>query len=307
MIAAGGCTSPSGKTGSHAVVSVSAVNYSALSDREIFDNANGQTNTSPESPPHSKQERPVYYLMLPGEVDASDVRFDSLYHQLGASLEHRGYYSALAQVKAGRPLKLDYLLRVHYGIKPWLTPTVRSDRVTWGNDGLLAKRYKSVMLSNTDFDPRAGLSQAEVDNMAQLSLKLMSSKGSNGTESGDSLVEARQFTQDQREATSSGEMTGAAYDFCFVVVEAFRFADVKAMDTKAPCAWMIFIAVPNDDDKLKFSRVLPSMLKTAELYYGTTTNGMQVHEVPLGTVKVGEPVEVQPVAPANNPSLNFRQ
>jgi hypothetical protein len=304
-LACAGCTSPSGKTSS-AAVSVSAVNYSALTDAEVFNAVHGQANPSPEAPVAAKKDKPAYYLMLPGEVYPSDVPVDSLYHQLGVSLERMGYYNTLLQVRAGRPLQIDYLFRVHYGIRTWASPVVRPDRVTWGNDGLLAKRYKTLLRNNSEFDPREGLSAAEVEAMATLSLQVMSNSKPTGSMDGANEIEARTFSEDQRRGASDLDMTPAATDFCFVVLEAFRFADVKALNTKAPCAWMIFIAVPNDDGR-KFSSLLPSMLKTAEPYYGTTTNGLQVHEIPMGTVQVGRPVEVTPASPEHNPSLNIRQ
>jgi hypothetical protein len=304
LVASPGCASSNVHANGKAVVSVSAVNYSSLTDSEIFARVNAPTSVSPVIPTVPRPDKPVFYLILPGEIYPSDVPLPSLYHELEVSLEHRGYYSALAQVKAGLPLRIDFLLRVHYGVRPWLTPIVRIDRVTWGNDGLVAKRYKTMMHSDTNFDSRQGLSLDDVNQLSRLSMTLMSPRGSSGIANANSAEEARIFLKDPELAKTYGDGTQAASDFCFVVVEAFKFSDVKAMDTKAPCAWMIFIAVPADNGET-LSGVLASMLKTAEPYYGGTTDGLQVHEVPAGKVELGEPVEMKPVAPEHNPAVNF--
>jgi hypothetical protein len=304
LVASSGCTSPNVHASAQAVVSVSAVNYSSLSDSEIFARVNAPASVGPVVPPVPRLDKPVFYLILPGEIYPSDVPLASLYHELEVSLEHRGYYSALAQVKAGLPLRVDYLLRVHYGRRPWLTPIVRVDRVTWGNDGLVAKRYKTLMHSDTNFDSREGLSLDDVNQLSLLSLTLMSPRGSSSVSNANTTEEARIFLKDEELADTYGDGTQAAHDFCFVVVEAFKFSDVKAMDTKAPCAWMIFIAVPAENGET-LSAVLASMLKTAEPYYGGTTDGLQVHEVPAGKVELGQPVEMKPVSPEHNPGINF--
>src|ERR1022692_2425894 len=63
-----------------------------------------------------------------------------------------------------------------------------------------------------------------------------------------------------------------ARNFYLVVVEAFRFDDVVAIDKKAHCVWAVFVAVPVDEGQ-KFSDVLPAMLQTATPYFGETTHG----------------------------------
>jgi hypothetical protein len=283
-----GCASDA-KPKSEATVSVSAVNYAEVAPgSDVVGVVNEPATTHPDVPAVSKPTNPIFYLMVPGEVYSSDLPMDAIYHELRLSLQKRGYYNALFQRKAGRPLQVDYLLRLHYGVAPWGKPTVRADKVTWGDDGLLAKRYEMrSLMSNNDFDPRAGLSQDEADNLRRLGLALAGSvKGA------DSFADVRDFIQSTNTGVRSGDMTPAAHDFCFVVLEAFKFADVNAMNRKAPCIWMIFIAVPIDNHE-KMSSLLPTMLKTAEPYYGGTTHGLQVFEVPAGKVEVGEPIEVE--------------
>jgi len=303
-----GCTAPSGGSGDEAHISVSAVNYSRLSDREVYSMVNGTPSTSPVTPPAARPDKPLFYLIVPGEIYPSDVPLGALYHELGVSLEQRGYYSALAQVKAGRKLQLDYLLRVHCGIRPWLNPIVRADRVTWGNDGLLAKRYKTRMASDLNFDLRQGLNQEDVDNLNRFVRGVggtpnMGGKGA-GAAAAEGPLDASTFVGNARD-TDFGDGSIVAQDFCFVVVEAFRFADVKAMDVQAPCVWMIFIAVPTENRR-KLSEVLAAMLKSAVPYYGETTSGLQVFNVPVGKVLLGTPTEVkEKAASPTSPQLQF--
>jgi len=305
----GGCASP-GQPTSDAIVSVSAVNYAEVAPGgNVIGVVNGDVQFSPEVPAIPKPTQPVFYLMLPGEISPSDVPMDSIYYRLRLSLEHRGYYNAVSSlVRKGLPLKIDYLLRLHYGVRPWSKPTVRSDQVTWGNDGMAAKRYQMrALMSNNEFDPRAGLSQEEVIALSEAGLNLMSSTGIGKTDlnNATSANNIREFVESTGAGPHPSSKTQPAHDFGLVVLEAFKFSDVKSMNSKAPCVWMIFIAVPVDPGE-KLSALLPTMLKKAEPYYGGTTQGLQVFEVPAGKVEIGEPVEAQEkeVPPNRNPSLN---
>jgi hypothetical protein len=287
-----GCAETPGRRGDEASLSVSAVNYSRLSDSEVYAAVNGPPNASPVIPAAAQPAGPQFYLIVPGEIYPSDVSLDSLYHDLAVSLQQRGYYSALAQVKAGRKLQLDYLLRVHFGVRPWSNPVVRTDRVTWSNDGLLAKRYKTRIVSDLNFDPRQGLSREEEANLNQFLQMTVPGKGGRGAggTGADNAAELGTVTRNARD-TDLGDGSLVAQDFCFVVIEAFRFADVKALNGKAPCVWMIFMAVPTENRR-KLSEVLAAMLKSAVPYYGETTQGLQVFEVPVGKVLLGTPTEV---------------
>ena len=131
----------------------------------------------------------------------------------------------------------------------------------------------------------------------------MGGKGA-GSAAAEGPVDANTFVGSARD-TDLGDGSAIAQDFCFVVVEAFRFADVKAMDAKAPCVWMIFIAVPTENRR-KLSEVLAAMLKSAVPYYGETTAGLQVFEVPVGKVLLGTPTEVKEKAsPTASPQLQY--
>jgi hypothetical protein len=307
-----GCASQTKEPGPVAV-SVSAANYSQLSSQDLFARVNAPANYHPEAPAPTAAMRAQYYLMVPGEVYASDVPMDTVYRELELALEPRHYFNVLYQMRAGHtPSRIDYILRVHYGGRKWLTPTVRADRVTWGNDGITSSRYMTNLMGNSLFDPRVGLTPEEVSAMNRVfampkTAGITGGGGGAGARSSPGkgegpaeLKPAEQFSED-----NIAEQPGI--DYCLVVVEAFRFDDVKAMNRKAPCIWATFVAVPVDPGK-PLSSVLRTMLTAASPYFGTTTNGLQVYDVPNGKVLLGNPVEVaSPQKPdAASPAVQFR-
>jgi hypothetical protein len=283
-------------------VSVSAANYSQLSNEDLYASVNAPANLRPEAPAPSVPMRAQYYLMVPGEVYESDVPMDTVYRELELALEPRRYFNVLYQMRAGHtPGRIDYILRVHYGGRRWLTPTVRSDRITWGNDGLVSSRYMTQLASNSLFDPRVGLDETEEASVRMMMAMPKVSKTTIGHGEGPRALTPAKITP-----TDAGMSAQAAKDFCLVVVEAFKFEDVKAMDKRAPCAWCTFIAVPVERGQA-LSSVLRTMLKAGSPYFGTTTNGIQVYEVPTGKVLLGNPVEVPSTQkPAASPAVQFR-
>jgi hypothetical protein len=297
---AGCATGPGSKEPGPAAVSVSAVNYSQLSDQDLYASVNAPANHHPEPPRPSVPMRAQYYLMLPGEVYESDMKMDQVYHELELALEPRRYFNVVYQIRAGHtPARIDYILRVHYGGRKWLIPSVRADRITWGNDGIVSSRYMTSLKSNSLFDPRVGLTQDEVSAVT----RLMEMPKTGGITGGGGGPGARatpaggegpaELKPDEHFSNDDGMGDQLAIDYCLVVVEAFRFDDVKAMDKKARCAWATFVAVPVDRGR-PFSTVVRGLLAAASPYFGTTTNGLQVYEVPDGKVLMGSPVEVRP-------------
>jgi hypothetical protein len=268
-------------------VSVSAANYSELSDAELYARVNADTDTHPVPPRAAAPAKPLFYLLLPGEVYSSDLKVDEVYGYLESALGQRGYFNVIYQNRAGRPpARIDYLIRVHYGGRTWLTPTVRMDRITWGNDGIISSRYMTQLASNSLFDPRVGLTFDEVNSVREVFSIPKITKGTIGHGEGP-----RGFTPAEIVPSDAGMSAQEAEDFCLVVVEAFKFDDVKARGKSAPCIWATFVAIPVERGQ-KFSGVLPAMLKAAAPYFGTTTNGLQIYEVPNGKVLMGNPVEV---------------
>jgi hypothetical protein len=261
-------------------VTVSAANYSQSSYEEIYTRVHGATNTSPAPPAISVPDKPLFYGFVPGDIYDSDVALPTVYRELAISLAHRGYFNVVYQAEAGyMPKRVDYLIRVHCGVRRWRNPIVRTDKVTWGNDSLIDKHRdgRSAYMHGEEaaLDSRAGQDPMEAVNVAAVLQSI-----------GTSTIMA----QTTYSTASLGDSD--TRDYCLVVVEAFKFSDLMALKDNAPCEWATFIAVPLHSGQ-KFSNMLQTMAKTATPYFGTTTNGIQEYDLPAGKVIMGEPVEVQ--------------
>ena len=274
-------------------MSVSAANYSQLTDEQLFDEVHAPVATPSAAPAVRRPAETHYYLLVPGEVYPNDASLDDVYHEVAIVLEKRGYFDAEFEKRAGRPAApIDTILRVHYGKRLWLDPTVRPDRITWGNDGLVSNRYKLGLISDWERDPREGLSPDDMVGTSRLMASLaggfgMGAKGGRGADKADDL------SREQLNMGIAGPMRDkmsaiASSDYFVIVVEAFRFEDVDTMDRKAPCVWTVFIAAPADG-RQKFSEVMRGMLQAATPYFGETTHGLQIYEVPAGRVTIGNP------------------
>lgn len=293
VLVVAGCASRTAGSAERVPVSVSAANYSNLTDEQLFNELNAPVATPSAAPAVRQPAATHHYLLVPGEVYPNDSRVDDVYREVGIVLERRGYFDSEFEKRAGRPpVPIDTILRVHYGKRLWLNPTVRPDRITWGNDGLVSNRYKLGLISDWARDPREGLSPDDVVATRKLMESLAGGFGM-GSGGGKKADTAGALAYEQANMSIAGPMRDkmsaiASSDFFVIVVEAFRFDDVDAMDRKAPCIWTVFIAVPADGGQ-KFSNVMRGMLQAATPYFGETTHGLQIYEVPTGRVTIGSP------------------
>jgi hypothetical protein len=289
-----GCASQRMGSAERVPVTVSAANYSELSGAQLFNELNAPA-TVPSAPPVVRGPAKAHdYLLVPGEVYPNDVPMGTVYREVESVLEKRGYFNAEYQKKGGRvPGAIDYLLRIHYGKRLWFNPTVRGDGITWGNDGLLANKYTMGLLNDTSRDAREGLSPDDLRRMGKLMGALGAGFGIDAGKGSDmAMVRSYQQSNQTFAPDLRSEMGGrASLDFYLIVVEAFRFDDVDSMGKKAPCVWAVFIAVPAEPGH-RFSDVLRAMLQTATPYFGETTHGLQIYQVPSGNVILGNPREV---------------
>ena len=280
-------------------VSVSAANYSEHSRAEVFLAVNDPGKVNPMPPEASVPSKPVFYGFVPGEILDSDTPLETVYRELAVALAHRGYFNIVYQAEAGLlPKRVDYLLKVHCGVRPWAIPTVRIDHVTWGDNGLSSNvrdpRSAAALLSGPGANPdsRAGETPEEAINLAML----LQTQNSAGT-MGDGSSFAAQGASYASEGFSDGVVRRT---YCLVVVEAFRFEDVWKKKDGARCVWATFIAVPLHSGQ-EFSSMLRTMVHAATPYFGETTNGLQTYQVPPGKVLVGNPVEVPATGAAPAP------
>ncbi len=268
-------------------MSVSAANYSEVSGEELYARINGPANAHPEAPEIAAAGKPLFYAFVPADY-SSDVSMETVYRELATPLAHRGYFNIVYQVQAGLvPKRIDYLLRIHAGERPWRLPTVRTDKVTWGDDDLSPYWHGTSMRSGnligrySHWDDRAGMTPSDVATLATYFQQ------SQLTASGGKVSSSQVQSAGLQEVAGNA----AARDYALILINAFKFEDVVKMKGSAPCVWSTFIAVPLHTG-LTFANVLRTMARTATPYFGTTANGLQMFDVPPGKVLLGEPVEV---------------
>lgn len=273
MVALAGCASQDWST-EPLPITVSAANYSQVSGEDLYFKVNAPIRAQPTAPAVTEPTGPLFYAFVPGQIYPSDVALPTVYRELAVPLAQRGYFNVVYQMEAGlKPNRVDYLLRINVGDRMWKIPTVRTDKVTWGDDGLSSSwqgayggtQTKWLVGPDANWDPRAGMSP----------LELMYIEG----------------MQDLRYKTDLVEDQGSTRESALIMVEAYRYADVMLKRKNAPCVWATFIAVklhPGQD----LSAALRTMAHKAMPYFGQTTEGVQLFTVPPGEVLLGEPVEV---------------
>lgn len=284
----GGCASKVDWSKEPLPVTVSAANYTQLSSEEVYARVHEPASTIDVAPvPPAAPASPLFYAFVPGDVYASDTPLSKVYEELAVALAHRGYFNVVYEVKAGYlPKHVDYLLRIHCGVRRWKDPIVRTDKITWGNDGLLASWPSPYSMyrfgEDAVDDPRIGMDPKEAYRIAAYFQDTLKA---------NQIVQAP-FT------TGTNRHDEESRDYCLVVVDAFKFEDVRVHGKRAVCAWSTFVAVPLHEGQ-EFSGLLRSMVRTATPYFGETTHGVQLYELPPGKVLMGEPVEVSgpPKAP----------
>lgn len=266
-------------------VSVSAANYSQLSGEDLYSAVNAPDNLHPVPPAPAAPPRPLFYAFVPADYSPA-VPLETVYRELAIPLAQRGYFNIVYQFRAGlAPGRIDYLLRFYCGRRYWLKATVRTDRFTWGNDGPVYSRLgtassatANVIGPGADWDPRVGTSPAEITSLAT---NLQEGMGSMSRGNGSFAV---QQGSDFREPEGEG-----ASRFCYLLlIEAYRFDDVRARGNAAPCAWATFVSVPLRDG-LGLVSVLRTMARASAPYLGATTAGVQLFELPPAKVPAGEP------------------
>jgi hypothetical protein len=274
-----GCVSTTDSLNEPLRVSVSAANYSQESGEELFKRITAPDNTHPAPPVTVPPSKPQFYVFL--AVDYStEVPLDTIYRELATPLAERGYFNVLYQIKAGRPpTHIDYLLRIYCGRRDWRTPTVRTDKVTWANDDLVSPGHGGsstayLIGSNSRSDSRAGMSPAEIANFASSFQGNMGSMGSMGSGMGPSMGAYSEPTAGIQDLAGDAESRNTY----LVVVEAFRFEDVRTMKGDAPCIWSTLVATPFRQG-LRLVNVLRPMARTAMPYFGATTDGLQIFEM----------------------------
>lgn len=213
----------------------------------------------PPPPPGSPQVR--YYQALPGEHLDADLSYVEVCKILRPALAAKNFIST------PDPAKVDFILRITFGGRPWRDPLVRKDDLEWRH-GLVPKRRGAGFGAAGAWDERAGGNDAALYEIERDLTEMNPSGGADGM--ADRLI---------------GGMT--TEDYYLIVVDAFEVAKLRQMGNSTPRAWTTFIAVQRQKG-VKFSDVAAAMIAKAAPYFGETLPGKARFTDREGTVKLGD-------------------
>lgn len=284
-----------------APVSVSSANYSQLSREEMARLDVEKTKVNPLSRTVAKLDQPQRYVFIPGELYESDLDYDEICRRLAESLAKKGFVNATdSQGRVIDPQKVDLLLRINAGERPWREPTVRMSSLQW-RDGLVERprgRTLTTLGGDVYWERRSGGNDDALGAAARNENAAGFAYGSSsGTAAGNSPLSVGS-AMSLAQANSAASEYEATREFYLLVVDAFDYAEVMSKGAAAKRLWTTFIAAPRQRNE-KFSDVLNTMLRIATPYFGETTEGLQMFndaraEVTLGEIKV---IETEPATP----------
>ena len=238
---------------------VSAANY-AQTPPDVLAKLFRHPADLPDVPPPPAGAPPVrYYQFLPAEGLAADLSFPEVCKLLSPALKAKNLLNTADQAK------VQYILRVTFGERPWRDPFVREADLEW-RQGLVPKKRGAAFGSTGAWDDRAGGNEAALYQLERDLVDLSpSAEGMADRLIGDKPTE----------------------DYYLIVVDAFEVAALKQKGNKTPRAWSTFIAVPRQKG-VKFSDVAAKMIEKAAPWFGETLPGKARFTDREGTVKLGE-------------------
>jgi len=284
-----------------APVSVSAANYQKTDRAELIRSVSQKNVVNPAAMAVPSDTSPAYFIFLPGEVYESDVTYEELCKLLTPALLKRNLINAADEQGLMRePEKVSLVLRVHYGIRPWRQPIVRTEQLTW-KDGIVPGpkgRGLHTLGGDTLWDSRAGGNDealaAAKENQSGSSA-WGKGGGKSGGGSGDSGSGGAGTTGIMNStATGIAGLTGyeRTRDFHIIVVDAFDYAELKKEGKSAKRLWTTFVAAPKEP-RQPFSAIAKTLIRNATPYFGETTGGLQVYTDARANVEIGEATVVE--------------
>lgn len=237
---------------------------------------------NPETPGLKPLSTPQRYVMIRGEVFATDVTYEQITALLAAALAQKNYVNAVdAQERIYQPESVSLVLRVNYGTLFWRLPTVRTENLAY-TDGMMPRaRDRKLVGGETLWDQRAG---GNDDAFAALEANDAASPfgglGGGGERTAGGPVLANADFSSTRE-------------FHVIVVDAFDYRELKKEGRHANRLWSTFVAAPKRSNAEKFSALAATLVRSATPYFGETSRGLQIHTDVGVTVNVGEPIEVK--------------
>lgn len=278
-----------------APVSVSSANYQKT-DRADLIRAVGEKNAvNPAAASPAAGASPVHFIFLPGEIFEADMTYAELCELLTPALLKRNLINAADdQGLIYEPDKVSLVLRVHFGIRPWREPIVRTEQLAW-RDGLTPGtkgRGLHTLGGERLWERRAG-GNDEAQAAARENQSGTSAWGKGGGRStgGSGGGMGGLGGPGSMRGPSSGidSLTGyeITRDFHIIVIDAFDYAELKKEGKSAKRLWTTFVAAPKEP-KQTFSSIAKTLIRNAAPYFGETTVGLQVYTDARAKVEIGE-------------------
>lgn len=254
---------------------VSAANY-AQTPPEVLEKLFRKPADLPDPPPPAAAaERPVqHYQFLRGEVFEADLNYDEVCKLLLPALATKNLRNTFDEAK------VDLVLRISFGGRPWRDPFVREGDLEWRH-GLVPRRPGAALSAAAAWDDRAGGDESALRQTEQTLVAMYPNSDAEGM--ADRLI--------------GGLPTE---DYFLVVVDAFEVAMLRARGNRAPRAWSTFVAV-RQRGRAKFSDVAAQMIAKAAPFFGETLPGKARFLDRTPTVTPGELRVVEENVPAPAP------
>jgi hypothetical protein len=197
------------------------------------------------------------------------------------------------------PKNVQLIMRVHYGIRQWRLPVVRTEDLYWA-DGLVQRargRTLARLGGEVLWDERAG---GQDDAYADAAVN---SANAGDIWGGGSAASASAGPAPVQGSWSADRPTpfGGTQDFHLLVVDCFDYEELKDKGKGAKRIWTTFMSAPHRG-KQKFSQVAEALARNGVSFFGETSAGLQVFtdaraRVELGPLKVIEDEESGEVTP----------
>ncbi len=250
---------------------VSAANY-AQSSPEVLAKLFQHPVELIDVPPPPAGTPPVrYYQFLPAERLEADLPYLEVCKLLSPALKAKNFLNTADQAK------VQFILRITFGERPWRDPFVRENDLEW-RQGLVPKKRGAAFGSTGAWDDRAGGNESALYQLERDLVDLDPSGGAEGM--ADRLIGDK-----------------PTEDYYLIVVDAFEVAALKQKGNKTPRAWSTFIAVPRQKG-VKFSDIAGQMIAKAAPYFGETLPGKARFTDREGTVKLGDLQVIEENIPA---------
>jgi hypothetical protein len=267
----------------YAPVTISAANYRTTSRKDLVKAVERAAPVrNPETPGLKPLSSPQRYVMIRGEVFATDVTYEQITALLAAALAQKNYVNAVdAQERIYRPETVSLVLRVNYGTLFWRLPTVRTENLAYSDGMMPRSRDRRMVGGESIWDQRAGgndeaFAALEANNTAAPFGGLGGS--ADRTEGGPAL---------------SNSDFSSTREFHVIVVDAFDYRELKKEGRYATRLWSTFVAAPKRTNAENFAGLAATLVRSATPYFGETSRGLQIYPDVGVKVNIGELIEVK--------------